>query len=204
MDRDERLIRSILRQRESRGRPFWARQETAAIAVGAVLLIVALALVRASFEHGAEEPAATEREAAALPTPITAAPTAASARVDEARQDRVATTPTVDVAARPARYVVQVGDTVQSIAERHGIHADTLIAVNDIEDADLLQPGVELEVPPTDGRIYVVAAGESLREIAARYDLDLAVLIRTNDVRDPDHIAVGLRLFIPAVPSATR
>jgi len=195
MDRDERLIRSILRQRESRGRPLWARQETLVIAIGAVLLIAVLALVRASFEHAADEPAAAQRTVAALPTAIKPAAATEPPPAAGARQDGVAT-PGADVAVRPSRYVVQAGDTVQSIAERHGIHADTLIAVNDLEDADLLQPGAELEVPPTDGRIYVVAAGESLREIAARYDLDLAALIRTNDVRDPDHIAVGLRLFI--------
>jgi len=199
MDRDERLIRSILRQRESRGRPLWARQETLVIAIGGVLLIAVLAVVRASFEHAADEPAAAQRTVAALPTAIKPAAATEPPPAAGARQDGVAT----PGAVRPSRYVVQAGDTVQSIAERHGIHADTLIAVNDLEDADLLQPGAELEVPPTDGRIYVVAAGESLREIAARYDLDLAVLIRTNDVRDPDHIAVGLRLFIPAMRSGT-
>jgi len=191
MDRDERLIQSIVRQRQSRGRPLWARQDPAVVAVAALLAIALLALVRASLERGVSAPAATDSTATA---PISAvAPTPIPASAGQAS----AATPIVAGAVHASHYVVQAGDTLRSIAESHGIHADTLIAVNDLEDADLLQPGVELEVPPTDGRIYVVAAGESLREIAARYDLDLALLISANDVRDPDHIAVGMRLFIP-------
>jgi LysM repeat protein len=96
------------------------------------------------------------------------------------------------------RYVVQPGDTVQSIAERQGVRATTLASVNDLVDPDLLQPGRELLVPVTDGLVHVVHDGENLRAIAERYGVDVDAIVSVNDLATPDQIAVGLRLFVPS------
>src|SRR5262249_49167818 len=99
--------------------------------------------------------------------------------------------------ARPFRYTVQQGDSLQSIAARNGLHAATLAAVNDIDDPDLLQPGRSVVVPDSDGLVHVVRQGETLRSIAERYGADVATLVSANKLTDPDQIADGLRLFIP-------
>jgi cortical fragment-lytic enzyme len=99
--------------------------------------------------------------------------------------------------ARPFRYTVQQGDSLQSIAARNGLQPATLAAVNDIDNPDLLQPGSTLEVPDSDGLVHVVEPGETLRSIAEHYGVDVATLVSANKLADPDQIAVGLRLFIP-------
>ena len=92
---------------------------------------------------------------------------------------------------------MQSGDTLQSIAARNGLQPATLVAINDVDDPDVLQPGRTLVVPASDGLVHVVEPGETLRAIAEEYGLDVATLVDANNLSDPDQIAVGLRLFIP-------
>jgi len=43
-------------------------------------------------------------------------------------------------------YVVKEGDTLSEIAEQHGTTVDELVALNAIEDPDLIHPGQELKL----------------------------------------------------------
>jgi LysM repeat protein len=44
-------------------------------------------------------------------------------------------------------YVVQDGDTLSSIAERHDVTVDELVELNELEDPDVLFVGDELLIP---------------------------------------------------------
>ena len=72
------------------------------------------------------------------------------------------------VATTPGRYVVEPGDTLQAIAERHGLQPITLASANDLADPDLVEPGRELLIPATDGLVHIVQVGETIRAIAER------------------------------------
>ncbi len=195
MDRNERLLNRIQQERSGHGRLRGVRLEW--LLVGAVVLVVAAAAAGfrlvtvsgAGEEQLITDSSADEAPAATLPEPTSQTATTANFPT--------ATPKTVPANTRPPRYVVQPGDSVQSIAERNGLSAVTLASVNEMDDPDLLQPGRELVVPTTDGVVHIVERGETLRTIAERYDVDMATLITANDLPDPDHIAVGQRLFIP-------
>jgi LysM repeat protein len=45
-------------------------------------------------------------------------------------------------------YTVQKGDTILTIAKQFGISADLLVKVNNLDDADKLQIGQVLQIPP--------------------------------------------------------
>jgi len=49
----------------------------------------------------------------------------------------------------PMLYIVQQGDTLGRIAERYGVSVEELIALNNIEDPDWLEPGMQLVIPAT-------------------------------------------------------
>lgn len=47
----------------------------------------------------------------------------------------------------PRVYVVQSGDTLGKIAEKFGVDIDELAAINDIQDPNVLAPGMQLVIP---------------------------------------------------------
>lgn len=205
MDPNERLLSRVLQERSGHHRPVGVRSEW--LLVGAVVLVVAAAAAgfRLVAVSGADdESLATDRstvEALTITSPEPTAENVTTANVGEATagtpvSNTTAGTPVANT--RPHRYVVQPGDSLESIAERNGVRPATLASVNGLNEPDLLQPGRELVVPARDGLVHIVERGETLRLIAERYDLDVATLASANDLPDPDHIVAGLRLFIPA------
>jgi murein DD-endopeptidase MepM/ murein hydrolase activator NlpD len=50
------------------------------------------------------------------------------------------------VAGRTVHYTVEPGDTLWSVAERHGTTVDDVMALNDLDDADRLRPGQRLVI----------------------------------------------------------
>ena len=51
---------------------------------------------------------------------------------------------------RSARYVVEPGDSMTSIAAAHGVSVELLMAANDMTDANRLEAGVTLRIPGPD------------------------------------------------------
>ena len=196
MDRNERLLKRVVQEREGRGHRPGVRTEWLFLGMLVLVLVALAASVRSLGSFGVAEPSSS-------------APNATTTDMADLGQHWEATALTAVAApvlltpasnkgtARPFRYTVQQGDSLQSIAARNGLHAATLAAVNDIDDPDLLQPGRSLVVPDSDGLVHVVQQGETLRSIAERYGLDVATLVSANKLTDPDQIADGLRLFIP-------
>ena len=50
------------------------------------------------------------------------------------------------------QYMVKPSDTLGKIAQRYGVQVTTLVAVNDIANPDLLEPGQVLTIPPAEPR----------------------------------------------------
>ncbi len=102
-------------------------------------------------------------------------------------------------AAKPeaVTYEVQEGDTIGQLATQFGVSSWTILSANDLDDADLIRPGMKLKVLAVNGVEHEIQAGESLSDIAAFYKVDLGPLIDFNAVMDPDSLRVGMRLTIP-------
>jgi murein DD-endopeptidase MepM/ murein hydrolase activator NlpD len=61
--------------------------------------------------------------------------------------------------AEAGSYTVQSGDTLIDIASRLGVTVRDLVRENDLSDADLIQPGQVLRVPPEGRRLLVSSRG---------------------------------------------
>jgi LysM repeat protein len=195
MDTNERLLSRIVKQRAAHGRPGGFASTWLLLGTVLVVAVVGLGSRLALTSGPVDQSAAADMTAVQA---VTASPTEAAVESPAPSNPPAAKAEIVPAASsRPRHYVVQPGDSVQAIAARNGLRPATLASVNNLDHADLLQPGRELVIPDGDGLIHVVESGHTLRSIAERYHVDLATLVRVNDLADPDRIAVGLRLFVP-------
>ena len=82
--------------------------------------------------------------------------------------------PTVETTPTPFLYTVKSGDTLGSIAEQFGVGIDELIALNNIEDPNWLEPGMTSHHPrPRRGRTGRLRPGD--RHAAGRRGIPVAV-----------------------------
>jgi LysM repeat protein len=108
-------------------------------------------------------------------------------------------------------YTVEEGDTLSSIADRHGIPPQELAALNGIEDPDFIWAGQSLKiggggpaVAAPSGRIYVVEAGDTLSMVAESYGVTLEQLLALNGIDDPNYVYEGQWLTLPVSHHAAR
>jgi LysM repeat protein len=114
----------------------------------------------------------------------------------------------VAVAADP--IVVQPGDTLTSIAQRHGVSIERIVELNAIEDADRIFVGQRLRIAPSapssdtvgGAIVHTVQRGESLWGIATHYGSSVTAIVEANAIADPSRIFSGQRLVIPSAAAA--
>jgi len=209
VDRNDRILASVLRERSHHGGLGAVRSEWFVVAAVLVVVAVVLGFQLGVVQRGGDSKrvdgsvadSSTASQATAPARVAADAGQSAAAASQAAPQATAVETPGAPPSAgrRITRYVVQPGDSLQMIAVRNHLNPATLVSVNDLEDPDILQPGRELVIPSTDGFVHVVEPGETLRSIADRYGSQTADLIDANALSAPDTITVGLRLFIPRV-----
>lgn len=102
-------------------------------------------------------------------------------------------------AAATTTYVVQVGDTLNSIADHYGTTVDQLASANNIADPNSIQPGQALRVPAPGktAATYVVQVGDTLSSIARSNGTTAAALSSANHLDNPDLLQPGVTLTIP-------
>lgn len=122
-------------------------------------------------------------------------------------------------------YTVRKGDSLASIATKHGISANAISEANGLKNANLLQvgqilvlPGVKPEPtqtspqipstptpsadPPTTTVAYTVRKGDILAEIATKQGVPASVIAQANHLSDANLLTVGQVLVIPGGKSA--
>jgi LysM repeat protein len=119
--------------------------------------------------------------------------------------------PSLAVAAE-GTVTVQYGDTLTSIAARHGTTVDALVAENGLASANLIFVGQTLRVPggasaapapapaapaPSGGGSYTIQPGDFLSVIAERHGISQDALMAANGISNPNLIFAGQRLVIP-------
>jgi LysM repeat protein len=98
-------------------------------------------------------------------------------------------------------YIVQPGDTLSDIAQRHRLTLALLVEVNQISPAQRLYVGQELQIPDESQRIrqilpveHIVQYGENLGMIAGQYGVSLTELMQINSLADSNLLVPGQRL----------
>jgi murein DD-endopeptidase MepM/ murein hydrolase activator NlpD len=108
-------------------------------------------------------------------------------------------------------YVVQRGDNLYRIAQRHGVTVAALAAYNNLANPRLIHAGTVLAIPGANSSppvvvaepiaaangTYTVRAGDNLFTIARRHGITLNDLIAANNIREPRRIHPGAVLVIP-------
>jgi murein DD-endopeptidase MepM/ murein hydrolase activator NlpD len=115
--------------------------------------------------------------------------------------------PTTASLAAPTRqegpvYIVQQGDSLNSIALRFGISPDQLANANDISDPNALNIGQRLVIPGLDGISGVLTSevlpfGASLRGLVRQYKLQVDDLVFLNRLASPSETIAGVKFIIP-------
>ncbi|MDR1031280.1 MAG: M23 family metallopeptidase [Treponema sp.] len=95
-----------------------------------------------------------------------------------------------------AAYQIQPGDNISNLAQGFGLNQDTLISVNGITNARLLQINQVLRVPNQDGILYLVRKGDTLESIATKFKTTVQTLQTVNELLS-DTLMVNANLFIP-------
>ena len=105
-------------------------------------------------------------------------------------------------------YIVQTGDTISTIAERHGISITTLLGSNGLSVRSLIRPGDQLDILPIDGLTHTVKSGDTVLAIARKYSADADEIVSFNRMADSGDLRIGETLVIPggtqSVPTRTR
>lgn len=97
-----------------------------------------------------------------------------------------------------AEHTVAPGEALSIIAAEHAVSVDTLVELNDLENADLIYVGQVIDLPNAPGEEttettarHTVATGDSLWAIASRYGMTLDALAALNAVENPALIFPG-------------
>ncbi len=108
----------------------------------------------------------------------------------------------------PIVYVVNWGDSLNSIALEYGTTTETIVAANRLEDADLIAVGQRLMIPaaapatltaapPDVSGTHTVTAGENLYRVSLLYGVTTTQLMAVNSLLSTDQIYAGQELAIP-------
>ncbi len=148
---------------------------------------------------GTAEPAAEEAE-----SPAAEAPQAAEAEADEVAVEEAEAEETDP--PDPLTYSVREGDSLWTIARRHGTSVGALAAANGLRPEKVLRVGHELTIPEGGSageeprtRLYIVRRGDSLWEIARRFGTSVEALAAENGVNPDRVLRVGMALRVPDV-----
>ena len=94
-------------------------------------------------------------------------------------------------------YVVQLGDTVSSIANRFGVSINTILWANNLGSYSLIRPGDTLSILPFSGLLYSVKSGDNLSKIANTYKIESEEIATHNNITVNDSLKIGQKLILP-------
>jgi len=208
MPEDDRLASDVImayRRRRERMVPFLLG------ALAMVLLVVGLSLVVIWFT-GDSPPQVPAFLRPDTPTPQpTDTPSPPTQTPTPSPTSEPSGTPTP---SGPVTYIVELDDTLFSIAQQFGVSIDALIFANNITDPNNIGVGTQIIIPdpnaelPTETPLpatllpgtqieYVVRTDDTLQSIATRFNSTVDAIAEANDLDPTDVLFVGLRLLVP-------
>jgi membrane-bound lytic murein transglycosylase D len=129
-----------------------------------------------------------------LPAKVMLAAARVDGKVRENRRER-----------RVRIQVVHAGESLWSIARRHGINVNTLASMNGLHPGDTLRAGQKIRFSASNTAphghaarrvIYIVRAGDTLRQIAKLFQVSVSQILAWNGMSSETHILKGQKLTI--------
>lgn len=93
-------------------------------------------------------------------------------------------------------YVVEKGDTIESIAKKFDITSETVRLSNGIGGNDV-SPGQKLTISPVNGLVYTVQNGDTPESIASKFRANKQQLIAFNDAELTGSFKPGEKIVVP-------
>lgn len=99
-------------------------------------------------------------------------------------------------------YTIQPGDTLNLIASKFSVSVDELIAVNGIENPNILSAGQQIVIPGLEGvsgnlTAETIPLGATLTSLSVQHQFPLSMLIKLNKVTSPEEVYAGSSLILP-------
>ncbi len=96
-----------------------------------------------------------------------------------------------------SEYIVQPGDTLQSIAQSFNISLNTLLWANELSSGSKVKVGQTLVVLPVSGVVRVVRSGDTITQIAKTYKASADDIVAFNGLSNEGDIYIGDILIVP-------
>lgn len=93
-------------------------------------------------------------------------------------------------------YKTTQEETIQQIADKFGITAQTIKWVNNIK-GDKVEAEKEIRILPIDGIVYKVKSGDKLSDVANKYQASLERILSYNGLEDENSIKEDQEIVIP-------
>ena len=94
-------------------------------------------------------------------------------------------------------YAVQEGDLLSFIASDYGVSVESIMWANGLKNADNINPGQILKIPPVTGVVYVVKKGDTVLSIAKQFQGEASKIIEFNSLAQEGALQIGTQLIIP-------
>ena len=94
-------------------------------------------------------------------------------------------------------YVVQSGDTAQSVADSFKISVNTLLWANELTSSSTIKVGQTLTILPVDGVLYAIKSGDTISGIAKTYAAPADSIVVYNNLTNQNDIYIGDILVVP-------
>lgn len=100
-------------------------------------------------------------------------------------------------------YLVEAGDTIQSVSSKFNISTNTLLWANNLSKNSSLKVGQSLVILPVDGVLHIVRSGDTVSQISKTYKAKVDDIIDFNNLANEGDIFIGDPLIVPGgVPPA--
>lgn len=99
---------------------------------------------------------------------------------------------------KAARHVIERGDTLSEIAERHGLDLEKLVRLNGVDPKKPIRPGHELKLDAGEPRpkLYVAKPGDTLAKVAKHFGVSEQALLQANRM-EGRRLSPGQKLVLP-------
>lgn len=102
-----------------------------------------------------------------------------------------------EVDTESTEYVVQPGDTLESLSEKFQITASTITNNNNLKRDAALEPGKKLIILPVTGLIHTIKKNDSIALISDTYQVPPDLIMYQNNISSDRELKVGNQLIIP-------